>query len=207
MLEVQHRMHTEIMRFPSDTLYQGRLVAHASVATHLLADLPEIAASERTRTPVLFVDSAGKGWSEESPEGSASKRNPGEAERVAREVRGLIEAGVAARDIGVIAPYSAQVQLLRSLLPDEELEIDTVDAFQGREKEAICVSLTRSNDTGEIGFLGDVRRMNVALTRARRRLFVVGDSATIGGNAFYAAFIQHTQSNGQYRSAWEEPEE
>jgi superfamily I DNA and/or RNA helicase len=93
------------------------------------------------------------------------------------------------------------------MLTDDALEIDTVDSFQGREKEAICVSLTRSNEDGELGFLADVRRMNVALTRARRRLFVVGDSATVGGHPFYAAFIQHTQAHGQYRSAWEEPEE
>ena len=113
---------------------------------------------------------------------------------------------MAARDIGVIAPYSAQVQLLRTLLDDDELEIDTVDAFQGREKEAILVCLTRSNETGELGFTSDVRRMNVALTRARRRLFVVGDSATIGGNPFYAAFLAQVQASGHYRSAWEEPD-
>lgn len=206
MLEVQHRMHREIMAFPSTQLYGGRLVAHASVESHLLADLPGVARDDRTTTPFLFVDSAGKGWTEETPPGSQSQRNPGEAARVAREVEALRAAGVAARDIGVIAPYSAQVQLLRSLLADEELEVDTVDAFQGREKEAICVSLTRSNDEGELGFCADVRRMNVALTRARRRLFVVGDSATLGGHAFYAAFLEHAQANGAYRSAWEDPD-
>lgn len=207
MLEVQHRMHEAVMRYPNEALYAGRLMAHPSVAEHLLRDLPGVRDEELTSAPVLFVDSAGKGWSEEQPEGSESRSNPGEAARVVREVRALREAGVAASDIGVIAPYSAQVQLLRSLLPDEDLEIDSVDAFQGREKEAICVSLVRSNDDGDLGFLADVRRMNVALTRARRRLFVVGDSATVGGHPFYEAFVQHTQAQGFYRSAWEEAEE
>jgi superfamily I DNA and/or RNA helicase len=206
MLRVQYRMHGDIMRFPNEQLYNGRLVAHESVTAHLLKDLREVGSTERTSTPVLFVDSAGKGWSEDSPDESESRRNPGEAARVAREVFALMADGVPAEEIGVIAPYAAQVQLLRTLLPDEALEIDSVDAFQGREKEAICVSLTRSNDAGDIGFLSDVRRMNVALTRARRRLFVVGDSATISGHPFYAAFVRHVQETGAYRSAWEEPE-
>jgi superfamily I DNA and/or RNA helicase len=204
MLRVQYRMHADIMRFPNETLYAGKLVAHDSVAAHLLRDLPHVQSDERTGAPLLFVDTAGKGWNEEAPEGSESRRNPGEAERIAREVHALRAAGVAAEEIGVIAPYASQVQLLRTLLPDEALEVDTVDAFQGREKEAICVSLVRSNDTGELGFLADVRRMNVALTRARRRLFVVGDSATIGGHPFYAAFLAHVQATGAWRSAWEE---
>lgn len=207
MLEIQHRMHAEIGRFPSNALYSGRLVPHLAVAAHRLAELPGVASSPLTREPFTFLDSAGKGWTEESPEGGESRRNPGEAERVVREVHALRASGVAAADIGVIAPYAAQVQLLRQLLPEEELEIDTVDAFQGREKEAICVSLTRSNETGEIGFLADVRRMNVALTRARRRLFVVGDSATIGAHPFYASFVADAQARGLYRSAWEEEPE
>jgi superfamily I DNA and/or RNA helicase len=207
MLEVQHRMHRDIMAFPNDTLYGGRLQAHSSVAAHRLSDLEGVANDELTTTPVLYVDSAGKGWSESSAEASESRRNVGEAERIVREVKALRAAGVPSSEIGVISPYAAQVQLLRTMLPDDALEIDTVDSFQGREKEAILVSLVRSNDEGELGFLADVRRMNVALTRARRRLLVVGDSATVGAHAFYGAFVQHTQAQGQYRSAWEEPEE
>lgn len=204
MLEVQHRMHAEIMRFPSRMLYGGRLRAHESVAAHLLADLPGVRPGERTRVPVVFLDTAGRGWSDERPGGSESRRNPAEAERVASEVRALVEAGVAPADVGVVTPYAAQVALLSTLLPDERLEIDTVDAFQGREKEAICVSLVRSNDEGEVGFPSDVRRMNVALTRARRRLFVAGDSATAGCHPFCAAFAADAQERGFWRSAWEE---
>lgn len=207
LLEIQHRMNHRIMRFPSESLYDGRLEAHPSVANHLLSQLDGVSAREETSEPVLFVDSAGKGWNEERPEGSESLRNPDEARRVVREVESLLGSGVPAEDIGVIAPYAAQVQLLRQLLPREELEIDTVDAFQGREKEAICVSLTRSNDDGELGFLADVRRMNVALTRARRRLFVVGDSATLSRHPYYTAFVAHAQEAGWYRSAWEEADE
>jgi superfamily I DNA and/or RNA helicase len=103
----------------------------------------------------------------------------------------------------VITPYDAQAKRLRDLLPLDGLEVDTVDGFQGREKEAVLVSLVRSNVEGEIGFLADVRRMNVALTRARRRLEVVGDSATIAGHPFYAKFVEHAQASGAYRSAFE----
>ena len=77
--------------------------------------------------------------------------------------------------------------------------------FQGREKEAVLVSLTRSNAEGAVGFLAEVRRMNVALTRARRHLFVVGDSATLAAHPFYAAFIDYAQEVGGYRSVWEWP--
>lgn len=197
MLEVQHRMHRDIQAFPNAMLYGGRLVPHPSVAEHRLGDLP----------PVLVVDTAGKGWGEEKPPESESLRNPGEAERVMREVQSLLAGGVAPTDIAVIAPYAAQVQLLRTMLPEEGLEIDTVDAFQGREKEAIVVTLVRSNEEGEIGFCADVRRMNVALTRARKRLVVIGDSATLCVHPFYEAFFKHVQETGAYRSAWEESEE
>ena len=115
--------------------------------------------------------------------------NPGEAELVAAEVRKLLRL-VPARDIAVISPYDAQVQKLRQLLHDvNDLEIDTVDGFQGREKEAVVVSLVRSNPQGELGFVADIRRINVALTRARKKLIVVGDSATIARHPFHDGFV------------------
>ena len=106
--------------------------------------------------------------------------NPGSARRVAAEVRRLLSRGIAADQVAVIAAYHAQVRRLRELLAPERaagLEIGTVDGFQGREKEAVIVDTVRSNDKGEIGFLGETRRMNVALSRARRFLLVVADSA------------------------------
>jgi ATP-dependent RNA/DNA helicase IGHMBP2 len=113
---------------------------------------------------------------------------------------------VAAEAIGVLAPYAAQVRLLREQLPIPGLEIDSVDGFQGREKEAVVLSLVRSNSEGEVGFLADVRRMNVALTRARRKLLVIGDSATLSNHPFYASLFAYFESIGAYSSVWEEGE-
>ena len=87
---------------------------------------------------------------------------------------------------------------------DHDLEIDTVDGFQGREKEAVVISLVRSNATGEIGFLSDTRRMNVALTRARRKLIVIGDSATLANNEFYKSMLDYFEEIGGYDSVWSE---
>jgi superfamily I DNA and/or RNA helicase len=90
------------------------------------------------------------------------------------------------------------------LLQQGGLEIDTVDGFQGREKEAVVISLVRSNSQGEIGFLADTRRLNVALTRARRKLIVLGDSATIGRHSFYERLLDHFGRQGAHSSVWEE---
>ena len=119
------------------------------------------------------------------------------------EVR--IEAGLRPEEIAIITPYNAQVQLLRSSLRStyERLEIDTVDGFQGREKEAILLSLVRSNQDRQVGFLADRRRLNVAITRARRHLAIVGASATISNDPFLAKLITYLETHGEYRSAWE----
>jgi superfamily I DNA and/or RNA helicase len=108
--------------------------------------------------------------------------------------------------VAAITPYSAQVRRLKQLLRDEVergLEIGSVDAFQGREKEAIVVDLVRSNSAGQIGFLGDVRRTNVALTRAKRFLVVIGDSATLGAHDYYTALMAAAQAANAWQSAWE----
>lgn len=206
LLTVQYRMHEQIMEFSSQQFYESSLVADESVREHLLHDLPNIDLSEATKAPIEFIDTAGAGYDEElEPEGE-SRRNPGEAELIRRRVQALLEIGLAASDIAVIAPYAAQVRLLRELLDVERLEIDTVDGFQGREKEAVLISLVRSNANGEIGFLADVRRMNVAITRARRKLIVVGDSATIGTHLFYRQLIDYFEQVGAYHTVWEEPD-
>ena len=98
-----------------------------------------------------------------------------------------------------------QVRLLKSMSPAEQIEIDTVDGFQGREKEAIVFSAVRSNRQRQIGFLADRRRMNVAITRARRRFILVGDAGTLGGHAFYDELFDYLQEIEAYRSVWEEP--
>ncbi|HYV50033.1 MAG TPA: AAA domain-containing protein [Myxococcaceae bacterium] len=205
MLREQYRMHEQIMTFPSREMYGGELRAHPSVAKRTLAEVLKPGAAVDA-PPLLFLDTAGKGFDDEVAQGSESRFNPGEAALVAARAKELLGAGLPPAELAVIAPYSAQADLLRERSPHPDVEVDTVDAFQGREKDAILVSLTRSSAGGDIGFLADLRRMNVAITRARRHLFVVGDSATLAGHPFYARFIEEAQKQGGYRSAWEWPE-
>jgi superfamily I DNA and/or RNA helicase len=203
-LNVQYRMHQDIMNFSSDVFYEGSLQADDSVRTALLADLPTVTSSPLTECAVHFIDTAGASYDEEQePEGD-SRLNPLEAELVVKKVHELLACGVSPADMAVISPYSAQVKLLREKLRQIELEIDSVDGFQGREKEAVIVSLVRSNREGEVGFLADTRRMNVALTRARRKLIVIGDSATITTHAFYEKMVKYFEEIGAYHSVWEE---
>ncbi|MBI4601727.1 MAG: AAA family ATPase, partial [Planctomycetes bacterium] len=205
MLTVQYRMHEAIMEWPSRELYDGRLEAHPSVARHLLSGLPGVAASPDTIAPLVFIDTAGCGFEEAvEPEGD-SKRNDGEAAVVARHLESLFAAGLSPADAAVITPYNAQVDRLRAALAPAHpgLEIGSVDGFQGREKEAVVISLVRSNHRGDVGFLSDDRRTNVAVTRARRHLAVIGDSATISRHAFLGRLVEHCQARGEYRSAWE----
>jgi len=203
-LTTQYRMHEAIMGFSSEEFYESSLVADSSVSGHLLQDLPGVTAGPLTGSPLQFVDTAGAGYDEELEPDGESRRNPAEAELVGKQIEGLLDAGLAPRDIAVIAPYAAQVRLMREQLAIEGLEIDTVDGFQGREKEAVVISLVRSNANGEIGFLGDTRRMNVALTRARRKLIVIGDSATIAAHPFYERLLGYFELHGAYKTVWEE---
>lgn len=206
LLDVQYRMNREIMQFPSDELYEGKLIAADLVKDHVLADLPGVVASELTNTPLMWIDTSGAGYSEELEPGGASRRNLEEAELVLRQVAALREANVEAAAIAVITPYAAQVRLLRGLAAERGstgVEIDTVDGFQGREKEAIIISLVRSSEDKEIGFLRDIRRMNVALTRARRKLIVIGDGATLSAEKFYARLFEYFERCGAYRTVWE----
>ncbi len=205
-IDVQYRMHASIMQFPSVQFYHGTLQAHESVAAHLLHDLPGVEATPLASEPVTFIDTAGAGWDEELEPDGESRCNPKEALLILDQVRQLQAAGLSPREMAVITPYAAQVRWLRQRWESDDLEIDSVDGFQGREKEAVLISCVRSNPTCEIGFLADTRRMNVALTRARRKLIVVGDSATLGGHAFYAALLAYFESIGAYRTVWEEPD-
>ena len=207
-LTVQYRMHADIMQFSSEHFYGGTLVAHETVESHLLHDLPDVRLSPLTTEAVTWIDTAGADWEEQLEPGGESKRNPQEGAFVLRKVRQLQAAGMDPRDIAVITPYAAQVRWLREQWDSDTLEIDTVDGFQGREKEAVLISCVRCNSTGEIGFLGDTRRMNVALTRARRKLIVVGDSSTLGGHEFYAAMLSYFESISAYQSIWDkQPDE
>ncbi len=203
-LEVQYRMHEDIMEFPSREFYEGSLIAAPCVRHHLLQDLPGVVANDLTATSLTFIDTAGASYDEAVDPDGESRLNPMEAELVLAKVEELLAAGVAPGQIAVIAPYAAQVRLLRLRLKQPDIEVDTVDGFQGREKEAVVASLVRSNPEGEIGFLGDVRRMNVTLTRARRKLILIGDSATVTSHPFYARLVAYLDATGAYRSVWEE---
>lgn len=213
LLTVQYRMHRRIMDFSSERFYGGRLEPAEEVAGHTLADLPSAADDgsfeERVgdaglrpildpEEPVVFVSTAAVEAEERSREGSTSTENVREAEFVARAARGLLEAGLDPGQVAVIAPYADQEKRVRRALDPEALEVKTVDGFQGREKEAVLVSLTRSNRDNEIGFLADRRRLNVALTRARRKLIVVGDDATVTADPVFRDFVEYVQERGRY---------
>ena len=175
MLRRQYRMHEDIVEFPNGAFYDGRLETADANRDWTIDDLD----------PLVAHDVAG---GEERTSGK-SYRNPAEAEIVADEVDRLREHGVRQSDIGVITPYSGQIGCIRNALADRDVhtrgvKVNTVDSFQGSEREAIVLSLVRSNDRGSSGFLtfGDEgeRRLNVSLTRAKRRLVVVGDFGTLG---------------------------
>ncbi len=168
MLNVQYLMHADLMEFPSLTRYDGRLEADASVVEHRVDDLEGVSPDPLRLPPLILVDTAGKGWDDEvDAEGSCS--NPGQAARTVAEVQRLLSRGVEPTAVAVITPYNAQRRLIAELLP-EDVELGTIDGFQGREKEAVVLDLVRSNAEGHVGFVADRRRLNVAFTRARRFL-------------------------------------
>ncbi len=205
MLNMQYRMNEKIMRFSSREFYGGDLRAHEGVSDHTLSDLEvdinainnRLMAILDPHEPVVFVDTADRNAGERSPKGSTSKENPEEALLVKQMVDNLLYAGMGPEGIAVISPYKDQVDLLDRKFDEEELEIKTVDGFQGREKEAVIISLTRSNKENSIGFLEDVRRLNVSLTRAKRKLIVVGDSSTVSAHETYRNFLNYVQDNGK----------
>lgn len=206
MLTVQYRMHERIMEWSSRELYEGRVRPHSSVRTHLLADLPHVASTDETGLPVILIDTAGCDLEEEEEAKGDSRSNEGETKVVVAHVDSLLRAGVRPEEIAVITPYNAQVELLRSRLAahgSSGLEIGSVDGFQGREKEAVVISLVRSNRRGDVGFLADDRRTNVAVTRARRHVAIVCDSATVSSHPFLGRLVEYCEQHGEYRSAWE----
>jgi superfamily I DNA and/or RNA helicase len=205
MLEIQYRMHENIMAFSSSYFYKDQLIAHESVRHATLG--PGIPAVE-------FIDTAGCGFSEEQDPETLSRYNVEEAAFVVRYVDWLVQKADIVnnpRTMGIITPYRAQVERLTAGIESLEwyealksnLAIDTVDAFQGQERDIIVLSFVRSNDKGEVGFLGDIRRTNVAMTRAKKKLVMIGDSATLGAHPFYMELVEFVQGKGFYRSAWE----
>ena len=174
MLTTQYRMHERIMKFPSDEMYDSKLIAADTVKDRLLKDLPyEVQDTDDTREALVFYDTQGGDFPEKVEDEASekntkrtimsdSKSNEMEAALVKLHVMNLIEAGVLAEDIAVVTPYNAQVVLLMHILKEKypAIELGSVDGFQGREKEAVIVSLVRSNPRHEIGFLAEKRRLN-----------------------------------------------
>lgn len=203
MLVTQYRMNHLIMQWSSDQLYQGQLVADPSVEHHLLRDMSGIEDGELTSDPLLLIDTAGCNLCEMDVPEEISKGNQGEADIVNHHVRQLISCGLSVDEIAVIAPYNLQVELLRLRLSSDfpKLEIKSVDGFQGREKEAVVISMVRSNKKGEVGFLAENRRINVAITRAKRHLAVICDSETVGHNEFLRSLMDYMSEKGIVQTA------
>lgn len=199
-LEVQHRMHADIQALVA-SVYGCTYRPHPAVAGHRLCDLPGVHKTLLTEVPVRFIDTTGAGMEDARDPVTCSTYNAGEVRIVERVVAMLLEAGVPASDIGVIAPYTAQVQRLAHL----EVEVATVNAFQGREKEVIVCSFVRSNLDGELGFVADRRRLTVALTRARRSIVGIGDLATLANDAMFAALGEQLADMGTLDSVWSAP--
>ncbi|KAH7557294.1 hypothetical protein ACOSP7_026896 [Xanthoceras sorbifolium] len=206
MLTVQYRMHELIMNWSSKELYNTKIKAHASVAAHMLFDLEDVKRSASTEPTLLLIDIAGCDMEEKKDE-EDSTLNEGEAEVAMAHAKRLIQSGVQATDIGIITPYAAQVVLLKMLKSNDNelknMEISTVDGFQGREKEAIIISMVRSNSKKEVGFLSDRRRMNVAVTRARRQCCLVCDSETVSSDGFLKRLVEYFEEHGEYLSGSE----
>ncbi|KAH0499421.1 hypothetical protein TgHK011_006619 [Trichoderma gracile] len=213
MLTTQYRMHEKIMRFPSDELYDSKLIAADAVKARLLKDLDyDVESNEDTTEPVIFIDTQGGDFPERNEDDDKenpkrgnlhgeSKSNEMEAALVRLHVKQLVEAGVRPEDIAVVTPYNAQLAALASLKEKfPGIELGSVDGFQGREKEAVIVSLVRSNPDGEVGFLGEKRRLNVAMTRPKRSLTVIGDSETVKkGSKFLKKWMEFLEEHADLR--------
>ncbi|WCJ27721.1 P-loop containing nucleoside triphosphate hydrolases superfamily protein [Euphorbia peplus] len=211
-LTVQYRMNDVIASWASKEMYGGLLKSSPTVASHVLVDSPFVKPTWITLCPLLLLDTRMPYGSlsvncEEylDPAGTGSFYNEGEAEIVVQHVLSLIYAGVRPASIAVQSPYVAQVQLLRDRLDEipeaAGVEVATIDSFQGREADAVIISMVRSNTLGAVGFLGDSRRMNVAITRARKHVAIVCDSSTICHNTFLARLLRHIRYSGRVKHA------
>lgn len=209
MLQEQYRMNLEIMSFSSNYFYKGKLFPNEHVADW------KVYSDDQA---VEFIDTAGTGYYEEINPESKSSFNREEAHLLMKHFNdylsridriGKLEEVL---NIGIISPYKAQVEVIKEIFEEaygdhEEIKskvaINTVDSFQGQERDIIYISLVRSNEKSIIGFLSDTRRMNVAITRAKKKLVIIGDSGTIGTHPFYEKFLDYVNEIGAYRSAFE----
>ena len=214
MLELQYRSHLDIMAFSSEYFYAGKLRPWEGVeAARLWKE------EEEANRPLVFLDTAGTGFEEVFHPESTGLSNPGEAALLHRHLRAWLEENAGhlppVLQVAVISPYREQVERLKVICAGLEkslggrvkIRCGTVDGFQGQEADLVYISLVRSNERSEIGFLRDIRRMNVAITRAKKRLVLIGDSATLSGFGFYDKLLAFLEARALYQSAWEFPEE
>lgn len=206
LLEEQYRMHDEIMGYSSMVFYNNGLKGHDTVAQATLfpGDLP-----------FSFIDTSGCGFDEKIEDNKIS--NVEEAAFLLRHLNQYIgELKLHKEDyifptIGIISPYQEQVKTIMPMMEDYEqiseitgqISVNTIDSFQGQEKDVIYISLTRSNTARSIGFLEDIRRINVAMTRAKKKLVIIGDATTLSRSNFYNDLIDYAQQRNSYFSAWE----
>lgn len=201
LLKVQYRMHEEIMKFPSQWFYNGELEAAPEVRYRGILDWD---------TPIHWIDTSEMDFKEEFVGETFGRINKAEADLLLSELKIYINRISGNRileekiDFGIISPYKAQVQYLRnkikadaSLKPYRSLfTVNTVDGFQGQERDVIFISLVRANEEGQIGFLNDLRRMNVAITRARMKLVIMGEADTLKHHGFYRKLLEFIQNIG-----------
>lgn len=210
MLKMQYRMHEQIMKFSSHWFYEDGVESSPIVKNRSILDLD--VPITWVEAPVTEGDATEKIYSEQYVGENHGRINIGEAELAIKTLEDYVtrigkERFLSERlDIGLISPYRMQVQFLRSLVKKSQIlkpvkrfiTINTVDGFQGQERDIIMISLVRSNEKGEIGFLRDLRRMNVAMTRARMKLFILGDAETLEGNPFYRDLKKYVDSLGEH---------
>ena len=191
LLNVQYRMNNLLMKFPNQEFYNNGLKSDASVDDININDILD---STQKEEALLFIDTSNVDIEGETHlKDSKSIVNHIEAEISSNIVNDYLNIGVEEEDIGIISPYADQVKVIQDMTP---VEVKTVDGFQGREKEIIIISTVRSNDNGNIGFLKDLRRLNVAITRAKRKLIIIGNKNTLKTNPTYDRLIKFCEEKG-----------
>ncbi|TYB31007.1 MAG: IGHMBP2 family helicase [Candidatus Mcinerneyibacterium aminivorans] len=209
MLKIQYRMNKTIMNFSAENFYNGQLKAGKEVKNWTLENLniknPAFEAEYEKHVfapnkPFIYLDTADKKSREYSKKDSKSYYNKYEAEIAINLLNKFKQSGINLEDIAVISPYKDQTDFINQQIKNDKIEIDTVDGFQGREKEVIILTLVRSNNNNNIGFLKDLRRLNVSITRAKKKCIVIGDGNTVSSNNTYKKLIKHAkQEEGYYK--------
>lgn len=198
-LNIQYRMHNHILSFSNQEFYDGELQSHESVADRTI---------ENDGVAFQLIDTVGTGYEENFNPDQRSYSNEGEISIIAQHIQKNKE-NLISVSIGIISPYAEQVNLIKTRMEDNEIfagldvEVNSIDGFQGQEKDLIYISMVRSNNANNIGFLADTRRLNVAMTRARKKLVIIGDMVTLASDPIYEKLINYAETINAYESAWD----